>query len=236
MTAHQFRSDMSVRVTRVEGEDLDIARAAWVSTKGERAEDETNTDRVTGLINMLMRDRHGSPFEQVGMQFLTSAPIFVWREHMRHRMASYNEMSGRYTRLEPVFYVPSAERPLVQHGKPGAYTFTSGSPDQYQHAARGMAAMNSAAYLTYERMLAEGVAKEVARMVLPVSIYSTAYVRMNLRALMNFLSLRTTSPDALHPSFPQREIEMVAKEYENGMREHFPLTYEAFVRNGRVAP
>jgi thymidylate synthase (FAD) len=129
-TALKFSTRSRVALTRVEGDDLDVARAAWVSTKGERAEDEQDSKKVRGLINMLMRDRHGSPFEQVGLQFLTSAPIFVWREHMRHRMASYNEMSGRYTQLPPEFYVPDPHRPLVQQGKPGAYTFIEGSPAQ----------------------------------------------------------------------------------------------------------
>lgn len=236
MTAVSFRSDMEVAVTRIEGEDLDVARAAWVSTKGQRADDEADPARAAGLINMLMRDRHGSPFEQVGMQFLVSAPIFVWREHMRHRIASYNEMSGRYTQLAPVFYEPAQDRPLVQQGKPGAYTFTPGTEEQWGNAVFGVRHSAQTGYGLYETLLAQGVAKEVARMVLPVSIYSTAYVRMNLRALMNFLSLRTKSTGARFPSFPQREIEMVAEKYEAAMVQAFPLVHAAFVRNGRVAP
>lgn len=236
MTEIQFRSDMSVETTRVEGDDLDVARAAWVSTKGQRAEDEADRDRATGLINMLMRDRHGSPFEQVGLQFLVSAPIFVWREHMRHRIASYNEMSGRYTQLAPVFYEPAVDRALVQQGKPGAYSFVAGTEEQHGNAVFAIRHAARTAYGLYEVLLAQDVAKEVARMTLPVSIYSTAYVRMNLRALMNFLSLRTKSPNARFPSFPQREIEMVAEQYERAMEDHFPLVWSAFVLNGRVAP
>lgn len=236
MTPIQFRSDMGVTLTRIEGDDLDIARAAWVSTKGERAEDEADPARAAGLINMLMRDRHGSPFEQVGLQFLVTAPIFVWREHMRHRIASYNEMSGRYTQLEPVFYRPANDRAIVQHGKPGAYTFTAGDAEQVEDVASQIAESSGMSYEVYAYLLGQGIAKEVARMVLPVNIFSTAYVRMNLRALMNFLSLRTKSPDAAYPSFPQREIEMVAEQYEAAMCEHFPVTHAAFVRNGRVAP
>lgn len=152
-----FRSDMAVTVTRVEGDDLDVARAAWVSTKGERAEDEADARRAAGLINMLMRDRHGSPFEQVGLQFLVSAPIFVWREHMRHRIASYNEMSGRYTQLQPVFYVPAAERPVIQRGKPGAYTFVPGTDQQHAAVDRALRAAAAQAYDDYERMLTEGI-------------------------------------------------------------------------------
>ena len=74
-----------------------------------------------------MRDRHGSPFEHNSMTFFVRAPIFVWREHMRHRIASYNEESGRYRQLEPVFYVPDHRRPVVQVGKTGAYEFLAGT-------------------------------------------------------------------------------------------------------------
>ena len=78
-----------------------------------------------------MRDRHGSPFEHTSFTFFVRAPIFMWREHMRHRIASYNEECGRYRELEPVFYVPGPERNLVQEGKPGAYDFVPGTPEQY---------------------------------------------------------------------------------------------------------
>ena len=74
-----------------------------------------------------MRDRHGSPFEHNSMTFYVQAPIFVFREFMRHRIASYNEESGRYRELRPVFYVPGPERKLTQIGKPGAYEFVDGN-------------------------------------------------------------------------------------------------------------
>ena len=236
MTELTFSTRSRVTLTRIEGDDLDVARAAWVSTKGERAEDEDNLTKVHGLIKMLMRDRHGSPFEQVGLQFLTSAPIFVWREHMRHRVASYNEMSGRYTVLPPEFYVPDPHRPLVQQGKPGAYTFVEGNEDQVRHTQEYLMTSAQQSYEHYEALLAAGVAKEVARMCLPVNIFSTAYVRMNLRALMNFLSLRTHDDGSTFPSFPQWEIEHVAQAYETFFADHFPLVHDAFNTYGRVAP
>jgi thymidylate synthase (FAD) len=85
-------------------------------------------------------------------------------------------------------------------------------------------------------MLDVGVAREVARMVLPVSIYSSAYVTMNARALMNFLSLRRKVDGSQFPSYPQREIELVAERYEEEFARLMPLTHAAFVGNGRVAP
>jgi thymidylate synthase (FAD) len=92
------------------------------------------------------------------------------------------------------------------------------------------------AYANYQAMLDAGVAREVARMVLPVGTYSSMYATCNARALMNFLSLRTTRPDAAFPSFPQREIEMVAERMEAAWAAVMPLTHAAFEKNGRVCP
>ena len=85
-------------------------------------------------------------------------------------------------------------------------------------------------------MLDAGIAREVARIVLPLNIMSSMYVTVNARSLMNFLSLRTTREGTHFPSFPQREIEMCAEKMENVWRELMPLTYAAFNANGRVAP
>ena len=92
------------------------------------------------------------------------------------------------------------------------------------------------AYAAYQRMLEAGIAREVARGVLPVATYSSMYVTLNARSLMNFLSLRTKRPDSHFPSFPQREIEMVADKMETAWAQLMPLTHAAFEANGRVAP
>lgn len=232
-----FFSTMKVECIDSMGADLDIARAAWVSTHGERPGDEQDEQRVAGLIGFLMRDRHGSPFEQGVLKFRTKCPIFVWREHDRHRIGvSKNEQSGRYMRLAPEFYIPSEFRPLIQQGKPGAYTFVPGTEAQYTVARQRMEYVCHSAYAVYEEMMDAGIAKEVARMVLPLNIYSTSIVQFNLRSLMHFLSLRTKDSSATFPSFPQREIEMVAEEYEWHFEDKFPLVHAAFVKNGRVAP
>ena len=124
-----FRSDMTVELVKHAASDADVIWAARVSTKGEQSRADVNGDaeRSAGLINFLMRDRHGTPFEHSSMTFYVSAPIFVFREFMRHRTFSYNEESGRYRKLEPVFYVPGPDRKLVQSGKPGAYVFSAGT-------------------------------------------------------------------------------------------------------------
>lgn len=232
----QFRSDMDVELIDVMGGDMRIVHAARVSTQGEASEAETDPERIPGLINFLMKGRHGSPFEHGIMTFRVSAPIFVWREHHRHRIASYNEESGRYRQLNAVFYTPGPARNLTQIGKAGAYEFVPGTPEQQTLVTDEVRTACAQSYAAYERMLADGVAKEVARVVLPVNTYSTCYVTMNIRALMNFLSLRTKRDGSAFPSFPQREIEMVAEVYEQHFQEHFPLVYAAFQANGRVAP
>jgi thymidylate synthase (FAD) len=184
-----------------------------------------------------MKGRHGSPFEHGSMTFRIQAPIFVWREFMRHRIGfSYNEQSGRYMELEPVFYLPGEERPLQQVGKAGAYTFVPGTEEQKSRTNYWMRRVYRMAWLGYRAMLVVGVAKEVARMVLPVGIYSTAYVTCNPRSMMSFLSLRTKDLTSLFPSFPQYEIEQVALAMEDHFKILFPTTYDAWNNNGRVAP
>jgi thymidylate synthase (FAD) len=234
----EFRSDMAVELIKHSASDSDVIWAARVSTKGEQSQEDihANPERSAGLINFLMRDRHGTPFEHSTMTFYIHAPIFVFREFMRHRTFSFNEESGRYRQLEPVFYLPGADRKLVQTGKPGAYEFTPGSDEQHELVADVARDAYRQAYDAYVTMLAAGVAREVARVVLPVGLYSSMYATCNARALMNFLSLRVRHPDATFPSFPQREIEMVAEKMEAAWAAIMPLTHAAFERNGRVGP
>jgi thymidylate synthase (FAD) len=239
-----FRSDVTVELVRSSAADSDVLFAARVSTQGEQTLDSAaaQTDasedekRNKGLINYLMRDRHGSPFEHNSMTFYVQAPIFVFREFMRHRIASYNEESGRYKELSPVFYVPAPDRNLVQVGKTGHYEFLPGTAEQVALVEQESRTTSQQAYESYKRMLEAGVAREVARIVLPLNIYSSMYVTMNSRALMNFLSLRTQREGTHFPSFPQREIEMCAEKMEEFWAELMPYTYEAFNKNGRVAP
>jgi thymidylate synthase (FAD) len=237
----EFRSDVTVELVRSSAHDSDVLFAARVSTQGEQTleaaqDEELDASRSTGLINYLMRDRHGSPFEHNSMTFYVQAPIFVFREFMRHRIASYNEESGRYRELKPVFYVPAPERNLVQVGKAGAYDFLPGSPEQLELVQSETRKASEEAFASYQRMLDAGVAREVARIVLPLNIYSSMYVTLNARSLMNFLSLRTKREGSTFPSFPQREIEMAAEKMEQHFADLMPLTLAAFNANGRVAP
>ncbi|MFJ3234740.1 FAD-dependent thymidylate synthase [Streptomyces sp. NPDC086787] len=233
------RSDVTVELVKSSASDADVLFAARVSTLGEQSLEELQKDpeRSKGLINYLMRDRHGSPFEHNSMTFFISAPIFVFREFMRHRVGwSYNEESGRYRELEPVFYVPDESRKLVQEGRPGKYVFVEGTPSQQATVSSVLDESYQQSYAAYQKLLAEGVAREVARTVLPVGLFSSMYATCNARSLMHFLGLRTQHELAKVPSFPQREIEMVGEKMEAAWAQLMPLTYAAFNTNGRVAP
>ncbi|NDI09601.1 MAG: FAD-dependent thymidylate synthase [Actinobacteria bacterium] len=233
-----FRDDVTVELVKASANDADVIWAARVSTAGEQslAEIDADPSRSAGLINYLARERHGSPFEHTSMTFFISAPILVFREFMRHRIASYNEESGRYRELRPVFYLPNKDRKLVQIGKTGAYEFIDRTSEQFDLMVAAMKESYIKSYESYKKMLDAGIAREVARAVLPVALYSSMYVTMNARALMNFLSLRTSREGSHFPSYPQREIEMVAEKMESHFAELMPLTYSAFQKSGRVAP
>jgi thymidylate synthase (FAD) len=232
-----FNDKMTVELVQANASDKIVAQSARVSTVGEGSlVFQTGGPEVDGLINFLMRERHGSPFEHATFTFYVRTPIFVWREHMRHRIASYNEESGRYKELSPEFYIPAKDRKLVQVGKAGAYTFEEGTDYQYANVLGGYMSACKAAYNSYLGMLEVGIAREVARGILPLNIYSSAYVTINARSLMNFLSLRQNVEGQHFPSYPQREIEMVAEKYEEFFAKEMPSTYKAFVTNGRVAP
>jgi thymidylate synthase (FAD) len=205
--------------------DLAIVNGARVSFNQES---EEMTERDAGLIRFLMRERHGSPFEHGYFRFLVKAPIFVVREHHRHRAGhSYNEWSGRYSKMEPEFYVPENVR--TQVGKPGAYSFEPVDDATRSAAQREIEETAIRAFQAYERMLEQGVAKEVARAVLPLSTYTKYYWSCNPRSLMHFCGLRN------HES-AQYEIRQYAAAAEEFLERLMPVTHAAFVANGRVAP
>jgi thymidylate synthase (FAD) len=231
-TPIEFRSEMDVRLIDSMGHDLAVTRSAQVSVRGENNPD-TDSPR---LINYLMSSRHGSPFEHSIFTWYVSAPLFVFREFQRHRIASYNEMSGRYTKLEPWFYRPAPERPLVNVNTSARPEFAAGTAEQYALVMDSEALVFQHAWDAYEEQIEAGVANEIARTVLPLAIYSQMYVTMNARSLMNFLGLRVDSPDATHRTRPQQEIQAVAWKMEQDFADAMPHTYASFVKNGRVAP
>jgi thymidylate synthase (FAD) len=218
--------DGFVRLDAAMADDLSVVNAARVSFGVRRDEMD---DRDAGLIRFLMRERHGTPFEHNGFRFHVRCPIFVAREWFRHRIGSYNELSGRYTQLDDSFYVPAAEDVRTQTGKPGAYTFESVEPELAEATRQRIRDSYRAAYAAYEAMLAQGIAKEVARTVLPVGIYTEFYWTVNARSVMNFLSLRNATT-------AQREIQRYAAAVEELFATEMPLTHAAFLGQDRQAP
>lgn len=230
----QTRSDFDVDLVDSMGSDEFICKAARVSTLGAAS---LESGESTGLLKFLLKNRHGTPFEHGAMTMRITAPIFVWREFMRHRIGfSYNEESGRYKVLDGVFYVPPKHRALVQVGAPGHYTFEPGSEFQYAVTVKELVEVYGIAWQSYRYLLDQEIAKEVARMCLPVATYSTAYVTCNPRSLMSFLSLRTKAEDSFFPSYPQWEINEVANQMEAHFAGLFPITHTIFHESGRVSP
>ena len=215
-----------VRLDAVMATDLSVVNAARVSFA--RHKDELD-DSDAGLIRFLMRERHGTPFEHNAFRFHIRCPIFVAREWMRHRVGSFNEFSLRYAKATEDFYVPEPEDVRSQVGKPGAYTFETVEPELADETRDALREVYEHAYATYERLVEAGVAREVARSVLPVGAYTEFYWTINARSLMNFLSLRNAET-------AQREIRRYAEACERFLEQHMPVTYEAFIANGRVAP
>lgn len=238
MSEIRFRSDVAVSLVQHVGGDASVVAAAKVSVEGAESVRHLDADASAGLIRYLMRQRHGTPFEHASMTFLVEAPIFVFREWHRHRVGwSFNETSGRYRELEPVFWVPAPDRKLlpVSDYKDARPQFTR-DESRAEQAATLTRVVCGAAWEAYREMLSRGIAKEVARVVLPVATYSSMYATCNPRSLMHFLSLRTHDKTAAKVSYPLWEIEQAARQCEAEFARLFPITHAAFAEFGRTAP
>lgn len=212
-------------------DDLSVVNAARVSF-GKKSTQLTEADEK--LIGYLMRERHGSPFEHNLLRFHVCCPIFVAREWFRHRIGSFNEMSGRYTELPERWWSPTRAELRRRVGKPGAYQyepFVQAGDESLvgSQAAHHIARHGKESFLLYRRLLGAGVAPEQARTVLPVGTYTEFFWSVNARALMNFLSLRT-APVA------QAEIREYALKVEELWASTMPVTHRAWCENGKVAP
>ena len=240
-TELKFTSEIVVEQIQSMGGDQTIVHAARVSTRGSQHGPRGDVDakEASGLIRYLMQHRHGTPFEHAAATFFVRAPIFVWREWHRHRIGhSYNEESARYKTLDPVFYVPPRDRPMmkVEGWKPGRPKFTHAPDEVYEKLCMNLRTSYGMAYEMYESNLRLGIDPGLARDCLPVGIYSSCWVTVNPRSLMAFLSLRTHEPDAKFVSYPLYEIEVAARACEALFAQGWPLTHAAFVEFGRVAP
>jgi thymidylate synthase (FAD) len=215
-----------VRLDDAMASDLSVVNGARVSFARRKLEmDEADE----GLIRFLMRERHASPFEHSVFRFHVRSPIFVAREWFRHRWGSFNEFSMRYAKATDEFYVPEPEDVRTQVGKPGAYSFEPVDDDLAARTREELRELYDQAYETYQRLVEAGVARELARSVIPVGAYTEFFWTVNARALMNFVSLRGAEA-------AQREIRRYAEAVEQFFAAQMPVTHAAFVAAGRVAP
>src|SRR6266536_3255956 len=215
-----------VRLDDAMASDLSVVNGARVSFARHKAEMDESDE---GLIRFLMRDRHGTPFEHNAFRFHVRAPLFVAREWFRHRVGSFNEFSMRYAKASDEFYVPAPEDVRSQVGKPGAYSFEPVEPEVAEQTREELRAVYDTSFAAYERLVELGVARELARCLLPVGAYTEFYWTINARSLMNFVSLRAAET-------AQREIRRYADAVEQFFAEQMPVTHAAFVANDRVAP
>ena len=216
-----------VRLLGVMGTDLDIVNDARQSYDVEHKE---LTESDTGLLSFLVKHRHGTPFEGVEFKFQIQAPLPVAREWQRHRNASYNEVSGRYVKQTLGFYVPDREAIRTQVGKPGSYYYIPIEDEKVQEKVALLFNKSyNRSYEDYETALRLGVAKELARNLLPQGMITKFMYKTNARSLMNFLSLRNDER-AMY------EIRKYAEVLEKIFEFHLPLTHSSFVSNGRIAP
>ena len=221
-----------VRVIDYMGDDSSIVQAARVSYgKGTK---KLNQDK--NLINYLLSHRHTTPFEMNEIKFHIKLPIFVARQWIRHRTANVNEYSARYSILDNEFYIPKAndvkpQSQLNNQGREGE--IEKDLKKHYLSLIKENAKINFSSYkhllnvdedgntLDEKRL---GIARELARMVLPLSSYTQWYWKIDLHNLMHFLALR-------FDDHAQYEIRVYAKVMLDLVKKWVPLTYDAFIRN-----
>ncbi len=205
-----------VRLVDFMGGDGGVVDSARVSYGGKSKGEEA--DRK--LIAYLLKHQHMTPFEQAVFKFHVSAPIFVMRQWIRHRMASYNEISARYTEVKDEFYIPSKWRAQDVRNKQGSVAAPTLDHAELTQKFEGQVA---AALKLYREMLAAGVARELARMILPVNAYTQFYWTVNARSLMHFIGLRADT-------HAQWEIQQYAEVLADCLQQKMPWTFDAFLR------
>lgn len=204
-----------VKLVDFMGGDQAVVQAARVSFgKGE-----TEPERDRKLLEFLLANRHETPFEHSVFKFHIKCPIFVARQWFRHRIASYNEISGRYTTMQEEFCLPDR----LRSQKTRNYKFEELPDEKNQALLKEIDGYYQQAYSLYQRLLQEGVAKEHARIVLPLALYTQFYWTVNARSLMNFLSLRMDE-------HAQYEIRLYADAIAVVFQQWMPWTHEAFLR------
>lgn len=205
-----------VRLVDVMGDDSSIVQAARVSYgQGTKS---VNDD--TGLIRYLLRHKHTTPFEMVEFKFHCRMPIFVARQWIRHRTASVNEMSGRYSEMPDMFYVPEVNKITTQskNNKQGGTDEVIKDVNFYKEL---METEQEQSYTNYQSYLSSGMRKEIARNNLPLSLYTEWYWKIDLHNLLHFLRLRLDS-------HAQYEIRVFGEAMAQMVKEKVPIAWKAF--------
>lgn len=214
----EFSSDMNVTLIDSMGDDLRIVNAARLSLNVEHPEFVEPAD--SGLLRSLIKDEHGAPFEKVRFEFLVEVPIFVARQWFKHRFSSFSEASGRYSTYEPKFWIPKEEDIRTQVGKRMSYKYESITDKTVIKGFLSRVKFTSEMSAKfYEGYLDQGISRELARINLPMNIYTRFMWGIDLRNLVNFLVLRTDE-------HAQKEIREAAAKVENAFQEVCPITYK----------
>lgn len=204
-----------VRLVEYMGGDRAVVQAARVSyALGLKTPTEDKK-----LIKYLLNHKHTTPFEQAQFKFHVKAPVFVARQWFRHRIASYNEMSQRYTEIKDEFYIPSEWRKQSKKNKQGSEVSDDLCSTTMSVQLREDCAE---AHRNYRWYLDQGVAKELARLILPINIYTEFYVSLNAHALMHFFRLRSED-------HAQWEVRQYSDTMFDIFRVIMPWTAEAFL-------
>ena len=213
------------------GTDERIVEAARISYRSPSKGEESDKK----LLRYLYKNKHTSPFEMVKVTLNIKMPIFIMRQYVRHRMQNLNEVSARYTQLPNEFYIPDAWRPQDNKNKQGSVETEGWDPvvmknlpwDDYEREGSDIKATDALesvcgmCYQTYEKMIEAGVAREMARMVLPLNIYTEIYTTWDLKNLIHFIALRDDS-------HAQYEIQQYGKAIKSIVSELFPWTMEIY--------
>lgn len=223
MSTVSFSQNMGVDLIECSGSDKKIADAARTSTKGL----ENSQGRVQGLVRALWREGHYSPFEHCHLTIAFHVPLFVRDQIVRHKSMSFNIQSGRYKDFEPVFYLPSDNRPLVQSGKSLDYKREFGDGSELSAARQQLAFAAAAAWSAYTEMRKAGVCAEIARAALPTSVYTGMWVTGSLRSWLHFLDQRLDE-------HAQYEVREAASRVADIINNTYPYAYGAWEENLRA--
>lgn len=210
-----------VRLIDYMGSDLAIVRSARVSYDADWREGDDKKDAK--LLAYLMKNKHTSPLESVVFTFEVKAPLFIFRQWQRHRTWSYNEISARYTELDEGFYIPSLDK-ITSQSKDSKQARTNEQLEQAEEAQTRIRIACEEAFATYKGLLGLGVARELARSVLPVAAYSRMFASVDLHNLLHFIRLR------IHPH-AQWEIQQYALALLELITPVVPVTIEGFKKS-----